>query len=172
MGRTKLLIEALTLHALLLHQQDDLPAALATLERALTLAEAGRYIRVFVEKGDGMAMLLRQLREQYRSGKGEKHSKRLLYVRTLLSAWIHPVVHSAPLLLLPSAEHVPTSEPLSGREQEVLRLMADGRRNQEIARELVIVVSTVKSHINSIYRKLAVNNRVQAITRARVLHLL
>jgi LuxR family maltose regulon positive regulatory protein len=63
-------------------------------------------------------------------------------------------------------------EPLSGREQEVLRLMADGKSNQEIARELVVEVGTVKSHANSIYRKLAVHNRVQAITRARALHLL
>lgn len=62
--------------------------------------------------------------------------------------------------------------PLSWREREVLQLMAAGRKNQEIARELVVVTGTVKAHINSIYRKLAVNNRVQAIARAHALQLL
>lgn len=172
MGHTKWLIEALTLRVLLLHQQEDRAGALAVLERALTLAEPGRFIRVFVEKGDAMAMLLRQVREQSLAGNVGKHSQRLLYVRTLLSACTHPVVHAAPPLLPHQASPVPVPEPLSGREQEVLRLMADGRRNQEIARELVVEVGTVKSHANSIYRKLAVENRVQAITRARALHLL
>jgi LuxR family maltose regulon positive regulatory protein len=63
-------------------------------------------------------------------------------------------------------------EPLSWREREVLRLVAAGRKNQEIAKELVVVTGTVKAHINSIYRKLSVNSRVQAVVRARALHLL
>jgi LuxR family transcriptional regulator, maltose regulon positive regulatory protein len=172
MGQTKWLIETLTLRVLLLHQQEDRAGALAALERALTLAEPGRFIRVFVEKGDAMTMLLRQVREQSLAGNMRKHSQHLLYVRTLLSAWTHPVVHAAPPLLPHQTSQVPVPELLSGREQEVLRLMADGKRNQEIARALVVEVGTVKSHTNSIYRKLAVENRVQAITRARALHLL
>jgi LuxR family maltose regulon positive regulatory protein len=172
MGQTKWLIEALTLRVLLLHQQEDRAGALAALERALTLAESGRFIRVFVEKGDVMAMLLRQVREQSLARNMGKHSQRLLYVRTLLSAWTHPVVHATPPLLPLPAEQVPVPEPLSEREQEILRLMADGRSNLEIARELVVEVGTVKSHANSIYRKLAVHIRVQAITRAQALHLL
>ena len=78
MGQTKWPIEALTLSVLLLHQQEDRAGALAALERALSLAEAGRFIRVFVEKGDVMAMLLRQVREQYLAGNMGKHSQRLL----------------------------------------------------------------------------------------------
>jgi LuxR family maltose regulon positive regulatory protein len=63
-------------------------------------------------------------------------------------------------------------EPLSERELEVLRLMAAGLKNREIADELVIVLGTVKAHINSIYGKLGVGGRVQAIERARALGIL
>lgn len=63
-------------------------------------------------------------------------------------------------------------EPLSEREQEVLRLIAAGWQNNEIAAELVVALSTIKTHINNIYRKLDVTNRVQAVTRARELNLL
>jgi LuxR family maltose regulon positive regulatory protein len=63
-------------------------------------------------------------------------------------------------------------EPLSERELEVLRLVADGLTNQAIADELFIAVSTVKSHTNSIYGKLGVRNRTQAVAEARALGLL
>ena len=63
-------------------------------------------------------------------------------------------------------------EPLSEREIEVLRLIAAGRSNQEIARELYVAVSTVKTHINNIYGKLGVGSRTQALARARELGLL
>ena len=66
----------------------------------------------------------------------------------------------------------PPSEPLTERELEVVRLIAAGLRNREIAEELVVVLGTVKAHINSIYRKLGVSNRVQAVSRARELNLL
>jgi LuxR family maltose regulon positive regulatory protein len=66
----------------------------------------------------------------------------------------------------------PLVEPLSKRELEVLRLMVTGLSNPEIAEELVIAVSTVKSHVNHIYSKLGVKNRIQAIDQARTLGLL
>jgi LuxR family maltose regulon positive regulatory protein len=62
--------------------------------------------------------------------------------------------------------------PLSQRELEVLHLIADGATNQEIARELVLTVNTVKRHISNIFGKLHVSNRVQAIAQARQLNLL
>jgi LuxR family maltose regulon positive regulatory protein len=58
-------------------------------------------------------------------------------------------------------------EPLTERELEVLRLMAAGKSNQEIADELIIAISTVRSHVKSIYGKLGASNRVQAMLRAR-----
>jgi DNA-binding CsgD family transcriptional regulator len=63
-------------------------------------------------------------------------------------------------------------EPLSGRELEVLTLLATGRTNAEIARDLFIAVGTVKAHINNIYRKLDARNRAEALNRARELKVL
>ena len=63
-------------------------------------------------------------------------------------------------------------EPLSERELEVLTLLASGRSNKEIARELFVAVGTVKTHTNNIYRKLGTRNRVEALARARSLKLL
>ena len=66
----------------------------------------------------------------------------------------------------------PLAEPLSGRELEVLGLMALGRTNAEISRELFVAVGTVKAHANNIYRKLGANNRSEAVSRAADLGLL
>ena len=65
----------------------------------------------------------------------------------------------------------PLVEPLSERERGVLRLLAAGLESPEIARELIISVSTARSHIKNIYGKLDVHGRVQAIERARALGL-
>jgi DNA-binding CsgD family transcriptional regulator len=67
---------------------------------------------------------------------------------------------------------VPLIEPLTERERQVLRLIADGMSNQEIAEELQLTVSTVKSHVLNIYGKLRVNRRIQAVTRAKELRLI
>jgi LuxR family maltose regulon positive regulatory protein len=63
-------------------------------------------------------------------------------------------------------------EPLTGREQQVLRLICDGRSNQEIAEELVIALDTVKRHATNLYGKLGVQRRAQAILKARKLGLI
>ena len=63
-------------------------------------------------------------------------------------------------------------EPLSPRELDVLRLLAAGRSNAELARDLVVVEGTVKSHLIHIYGKLGVHTRTQAVARARELGLL
>ena len=66
----------------------------------------------------------------------------------------------------------PLLGPLSGREQEVLRLMVRGDSNQEIAETLVLSIDTVKRHMSNIYSKLEVHTRVQAVARVRALGLL
>jgi LuxR family maltose regulon positive regulatory protein len=66
----------------------------------------------------------------------------------------------------------PLIEPLSEREIEILQLLADGLSNLEIADKCIITVGTVKAHTASIYRKLNVNSRMQAVVRARELRLL
>ncbi len=63
-------------------------------------------------------------------------------------------------------------EPLTERELEVLQLMALGKTNQEIARQLIVSPGTVKAHTASIYRKLDVANRTEAAARARQLGIL
>ena len=63
-------------------------------------------------------------------------------------------------------------DPLSERELEVLSLLASGRTNSEVARDLFISVGTVKSHTGNIYRKLEAKNRAEALARARELELL
>ena len=63
-------------------------------------------------------------------------------------------------------------EPLSAREREVLRLLANGMDNAQIARALAVAVSTVKAHINHIFGKLGVHSRLEAVLRAQELDLL
>jgi ATP/maltotriose-dependent transcriptional regulator MalT len=63
-------------------------------------------------------------------------------------------------------------EPLSGRETEVLALMAAGESNGEIATRLFVSTSTVKTHVNNLYRKLGTSSRTRAVARARELGLI
>ena len=81
---------------------------------------------------------------------------------------------SKPTMGLPPESLVvqPLIEPLSERELEVLRLIAAGLSNRQIAEELVIEVSTVKSHANHIFGKLGVRSRTQAVVKAQALGLL
>ncbi|HEU5374639.1 MAG TPA: LuxR C-terminal-related transcriptional regulator [Ktedonobacteraceae bacterium] len=168
-GRVRVLLEILILQALALQLQNDRAGALHTLQRAITLAEPGRYIRLFVAEGDPLARLLRHLLEQQRTRKVSGQAASVAYLSTLLKAFTQPGTFSLPTF---AAESQPLFDPLSLREREVLRLIAIGRKNREIADELVVVTGTVKAHINMIYQKLGVTNRVQAITRARALGLL
>jgi LuxR family maltose regulon positive regulatory protein len=154
-GRVENTVTILVLQALAFQMVGDGDQALSALERALSLAEPGGYVRTFVDEGEPMARLLRRaLTQGIAPG----------YVRKLLVAYEErtPAASPAAQALI---------EPLTEREFEVLRLVAAGLSNQEIARELVIAVSTVKSHINHIYGKLAVKSRTQAVARARELDL-
>ena len=87
------------------------------------------------------------------------------YAATLLSAF----GEAAPAAPSPAGSLL---EPLTERELDVLRLLVAGLSNAAMAQELVITVGTVKRHVNSIYGKLGVNSRTQAIARAHTLHLL
>ncbi len=88
---------------------------------------------------------------------------------------VFPLSHVLPVppdVAGPSVLAHPLLDPLSERELEVLQGIAAGLKNQEIADQLTVSLSTVKTHINNIYSKLGVSNRVQALERARTLHLL
>ena len=156
--QTGSVVELLALKALALRAQGQSAQAMTMLERALTLAEPEGYLRIFVDEGEPMKLLLQKIRAE---GGGMKD-----YVDQLLSAFEERVFH--PSSLGPQ----PLVEPLSERELEVLRLIADGLSNAEIAGKLVIAQGTVKRHINNIYGKLGVQSRTQAVARSRELGLL
>jgi LuxR family maltose regulon positive regulatory protein len=152
-GRTGSVIEILVLLALAHQLQGNTRAGLVPLERALALAEPEGYMRIFVDEGPPMAALLAAV-----------HQVAASYVRRLLTAFggtegIPPVKQAL-------------IEPLSEREVEVLRLLATELSGPQIARELVVSLNTVRTHTKSIYAKLAVNSRREAIRRGAELDLL
>jgi LuxR family transcriptional regulator, maltose regulon positive regulatory protein len=153
-GRMGSAIEILVLQSLAQQMQGDISAALVPLERALTLAEPEGYVRMFVDEGPPMAILLQH---------AAKHGIAPTYVRQLLTAFPRSddraVVKQAQL------------EPLSERELEVLRLLGTDLDGSEIARELVVSLNTMRTHTKNIYNKLGVNSRRAAVRRAEELHL-
>jgi ATP/maltotriose-dependent transcriptional regulator MalT len=154
-GRTGRVIEILVLRALAHQQRGDLPAGLASLERAMTLAEPEGYVRVFADEGPPMAALLRA---------AAKQGTRRDYARRLLSA-VSGAGHNGP-----TAQAL--IEPLSERELDVLRLLATELDGPAIARELMVSLNTMRTHTKNIYAKLAVTNRRAAVRRAAELSLL
>lgn len=126
---------------------------------ALSLAEAEGYVRVFLDEGDSMYMML-----QLAAGKGvnEPFVGRLLSRfearRNLSGAASSHLIHQRPIV-----------EPLTAREREILQLLASGLSNPEIAQSLHIAVSTVKTHNKNIFGKFQVENRFQANEKARAL---
>ena len=159
--RTGLAIEILILQALGLEAGGDRAGAVARLARALSLAEPGRYVRTFLDEGPPMAALLRH---------ADARGIRPAYIATLLEAWGGEKEMFAPQA--GPGRHKTLLEPLTERELEVLRQLALGLTNPEIAGTLVIATSTVHSHLKSIYGKLDVHSRWDAVRRGEELDLL
>jgi LuxR family transcriptional regulator, maltose regulon positive regulatory protein len=163
-GRTGSAIEILVLQALAHYTRGDINAALLPLKRALTLAKPEGYVRTFIDEGLSMLELLREA-----AGRGILPD----YTGRLLSAFEAERQTSANISSLPSTPaSQPLIEPLSQRELDVLRLFKTELSGPEIARELVIGLSTVRTHTKSIFSKLGVNNRRAAVRRAEELGLI
>ena len=170
--RTGSVIEAAALRALALADAGDQAAASASLAEALALAAPEGYIRVFADEGAPMARLLGRLAAARRTG-------RVVFPGPVPQPYLNQLIQAfQPAVAPPVARHTAMAglaelaEPLSGRELEVLRLLAAGKSNQQIADELVVTLATVKKHVGHILGKLAAGNRTQAVARARVLGLL
>jgi LuxR family transcriptional regulator, maltose regulon positive regulatory protein len=153
--RTGSVIEILVLRALARQALGDVPAALASLERTMTLAEPEGYVRVFAEAGPPMASLLKVASRQ-----GIARD----YVRRLLAA-VTGTEHGSP-------GKQGLIDPLSERELDVLRLLGTELGGPAIARELTVSLNTMRTHTKSIYAKLGVTNRRAAVRRAADLDLL
>jgi LuxR family maltose regulon positive regulatory protein len=153
-GRMGVVIEILVLQARARQLQGDIPAALEALGRALDLAEPEGYVRVFLDEGAPLIELLRETAVQ---------GKMPGYAQKLLEAFKKEQASSSSA---PPAPPHSLVEPLSQRELDILRLFQTELSGPEIADELVIALSTVRTHTKGIYSKLNVNSRRAAVNRA------
>jgi LuxR family maltose regulon positive regulatory protein len=129
---------------------DDEAQALVYLSEALTMAQPEGYVRVFIDQGPALIPLLQRVAHRISTQN---------YATQLLSA-------------MPAPSAQPLIEPLSERELQVLRLVAVGMSNREIAEELFLATGTVKKHLSNIFGKLHAQNRTECVAQARELQLL
>jgi LuxR family maltose regulon positive regulatory protein len=156
--RTGSMIEILVVQSLAHLTQGNIPLALAQLERALTLAEPEGYTRIFIDEGSPIENLLNHIKT---------NSKNLNnYIQRLNAVFLD----EKPTLSGTNQQSL--IEPVSERELEVLRLLRSELSGPEIARDRMVSLSTVRTHIQHIYAKLGVNNRRAAVRRAEELDLL
>jgi LuxR family maltose regulon positive regulatory protein len=161
------------MQALAYEAQSNTPSALKSLERALTLAEPEGYVRIFVDEGIPIAQLLSKIASR---GIMTGYIGKLLAIITeetreranksdfpTIQPLIEPAVRPAGEMLV---------EPLSQRELEVLQLVAQGFSNREISDRLFLALPTVKGYNRTIFGKLQVHRRTEAVARARELDLL
>jgi LuxR family maltose regulon positive regulatory protein len=149
-------IEMRVLLALALQARGDSDQAMLALEKALTSAEPEGYVRVFVDEGEPMQTMLQEAETM-----GIAHD----YVPILLAAFETDHIQ----VKLPN---VPSPiEHLSERELEVLRLLKTELSGPEIADELVIALSTLRTHTQNIYSKLGVSSRRAAVRKSEELNM-
>lgn len=171
-------IEFLALWAAAYQQAGETERAREVAIRALTISEPASYVRVYVDVGQPMQEVLQSL-----FANPANSMIALPYISKLLTAFPADQTHAAadvmpnasppPAQILKpgvGSQHPPLllpNEPLTRREEEVLRLLAQGATNQDIARQLVVSLGTAKKHVASILSKLGAENRLQAVARAR-----
>ncbi|HVB21577.1 MAG TPA: LuxR C-terminal-related transcriptional regulator [Ktedonobacteraceae bacterium] len=176
--RTGVMISNLTLLAAAYEVANNAKQAMHVLGRALSLAEPQGYVRTFVNEGIAVERVLKKMRKAYpvqqRNGSNQGWAFSLGYIDTLLAAFgnTQSVSENQFVLVHNGRPLQPLLESLSGRELEVLQLIATGQSNREIAQQLIVGMNTVKTHVKSIYAKLDVHSRTQALVRAQTLRLL
>jgi LuxR family maltose regulon positive regulatory protein len=160
-------LKAMVLQSIALHAHGEKDRAVQLLSDALAMAESGGFIRLFVDEGEPMRLLLQRRKRQQAGAEGGRINE---YVGKLLAAFgqqsITADLHPSAFILQPLIE------PLSQRELKILQLIAQGLSNQEISERLFLALSTVKGHNRNIFDKLQVQSRTEAVARARELGLL
>jgi LuxR family transcriptional regulator, maltose regulon positive regulatory protein len=155
-------LEILVAQVLVYQGKGSTSRAFKSLERALVLAQPQGYVRIFVDEGDLMRSLLLDFRVTIEKQPRSYDHELRKYIDKLLSAFPQPKG------MLKSGQ----IEPLSQRELDVLRLIAQGLSNRDISERLFLALSSVKGHNQIIFSKLQVQSRTEAIARARELGLL
>ncbi|HLO18527.1 MAG TPA: LuxR C-terminal-related transcriptional regulator [Anaerolineales bacterium] len=163
-GRNGRQIEILILMTLALQSAGRTTEALNVLSKSLALAESERYMRVFLDEGRPMEELLRACNKRM-DGPLKGYTQELLDAFKMLTAGQAQIPAS-------SYPAQPLVESLTGREIEVLHLLATGLSNRQVAERLYLSEGTVKTHTHNLYAKLGVQSRTQAIARARELDLI
>jgi ATP/maltotriose-dependent transcriptional regulator MalT len=161
-GRTGPLIEALAIQSLILHEREERKAAAQqTLLRALGLSEPEQCLRTYLNLGAPMAGLLRTLACPDRAIRNYRDSLLSLFTPDGRTQLMQSADQSASLV-----------EKLSERELEILRLIASGMSNGQIAQKLYLTINTIRAHSTHIFGKLGVHSRTEAIARAREMGIL
>jgi LuxR family maltose regulon positive regulatory protein len=157
-------LTALMLHALAIQGKRPMDEACFLLGQAMELAEPGGFIRLFLDEGEPMERLL-----VLASAKGKQPA----YADRLLADFVLERKAREEAGAGSSASRSQgLIDPLSQRELEVLRLIAQGLSNQEIGERLFLALDTIKGHNRRIFDKLDVKRRTEALARARGLGLL
>lgn len=151
-------IELRVVECLALQKIGDHSGALVMLKHALELAEPEAYMRVFIDEGHALSTLLFELEKDI--------GKRWPFLQKVYSA-LPEHTHQLPRPVISPTALEDLTEPLTAREIEVLQLLCQGKTNQEIADQLMITLNTVKKHNYSIFQKLGVTNRAEAVLLAR-----
>ena len=165
----RVLIDVLVSQAMVNAALGKTQQALEKLTEAIVLAEPSRFIRPFLDQGSEMMDLLSRM---------VKQNPKMAYAGHIIEAFIsmkpgfssngtddHNWSRS-------SVQGDPLTEPLTNREIEVLRMLNMVTSNKDTAQRLFISPETVKRHLSTIYHKLEVKNRQQALIRAKAIGIL
>jgi LuxR family maltose regulon positive regulatory protein len=161
-GRVLRKIKLQLLLAVLAARAGEEPAVRRELRTALRLAQAGGFVRCVLDEGPEVTRLIcAEYQTLLAGGRGAgAASRELEFTELLLETAGIPLVRSAGRCCVPP-------QSLTGRERELLVLLANGTSNKDVANRLYVSENTVKFHLKNIYAKLAVTSRVRAITAAR-----